>query len=96
MLERHFAGELWQLLENLDENHLAKVLFGRASRAMRANEFSDQRIKPADQFASRRFIVLESRRNELARIQIFRHVVQVASTLTDMTAPRASRLQMAA
>jgi hypothetical protein len=83
-------------LKNLDEDHLAKVLFGRPPRAVRANELGHERIKPADQFASRRFIVLESRRDELAGIQIFRHVVQIASTLTDMTAPRAWWLQMAA
>ena len=37
MLQRNRSGELIEFLENLNENHLAKVFFGGALRAVGAH-----------------------------------------------------------
>ena len=66
MLQRHLAGKLRQVLQNFNENHLAKVLFRAANRAMGPHEFGDERVKTAHQFARRVFILAQHRRHQLA------------------------------
>ena len=94
MLERDLARELRQLLKNLDENHLAKILLCGAPGAMRAHQFEDERIEAAHQFARCRLIMLASRGHQGVGIQILCHVIQAISTLTGMTGLRPSWLQI--
>src|SRR5205807_491252 len=60
---------------------------------MGAHEFGDERIKATDKLAGRILIVPERCCHERACVR-FLHVVAAASTLTSMTAPRASRLRI--
>jgi hypothetical protein len=83
MFERHFAGELRELLKNLGENHLAKILFVGAPGAMGAHEFKDERMEPADQLAGGVFIVLERSGDERTGIRLISDLVQGVLTLTD-------------
>src|SRR5439155_23393126 len=93
MLQWHFAGKLSKSLKNLDENHLAKILLGGSRRAMRADQFGDERIKPANQLTSRFIVVPQRSFHQCACIRII-HVVEVASTLLAMTGVLARRLQL--
>src|SRR6266852_1814076 len=93
MLERHFAGKLRKLLENLNENHLAKILFTSSSRSMRPDHFCDKRIETANQFASRFIVMAQRALNQRICVTII-HVVEVVSTLLTMTGAEALRLQI--
>src|SRR5260370_41869418 len=93
VLQWHFAGELRQFLEKLDENHLGKVLLGCSTGSMGTDNFRDEWVKTPNQFASRVVIMRERSLNQRACIRII-HVVQIASTLPTMTTPRASWLQV--
>src|SRR5579885_2370620 len=84
VFHRHFAGELRQSLKNSDEDHLAEVLFRRATRTMRAHNFGHQWIKPPHQRASRLVIMLKRGFNQRACVRII-HVFQNASTPWPMT-----------
>jgi hypothetical protein len=92
MFERHFARKLVQLLEDFDENHLAKILLSSSSRPMGPHHFRDKRIESAHQLASR-FIVMPKRGlNQRIRFRIIH--VQIASTLQTMTGEDALWLQV--
>src|SRR5260370_40617758 len=93
VLQWHFAGELRQFLEKLDENHLGKVLLGCSTGSMGTDNFRDEWVETPNQFASRVVIMRERSLNQRACIRII-HVVQIASTLPTMTRPRASWLQV--
>lgn len=66
MLERRFPGKLREILHDLDEYHLAKILLGAARRPMRPHEFRHQRIESANQFARRIFVLPQRRGHQLA------------------------------
>jgi hypothetical protein len=66
MLERHFSGKLRQLLQNLNEYHLAKILLGAADGPVRSHEFGDERIKLPHQRARGVLILPHRRRHQLA------------------------------
>jgi hypothetical protein len=68
-------------LENLDEDHLAKILLGGPPRAMCADEFRDQRVKTAHKFARRTFIFAKDCRDQRGVIRFLSQVVQIVSTL---------------
>src|SRR5882724_1856269 len=93
MLQRHLAGKLRQVLQNFNENHLAKVLFRAANRAMGPHEFGDQRIQIPHQLARRGLLLPQHRRHQLARDSVFSHVKPRQSTPSRLTVDCASRLQ---
>ncbi len=93
MLERDLAGELRKFLEDLDENHLAKILLRGATRAMGTHDFGDERIERAHKFAGGVLIVLPCGRDERAGIEFINHFLQVVATLRGMTSARAFWLQ---
>jgi hypothetical protein len=76
-------------LKNFNENHLAKILFGSPERAMGVNQFGDERIEPAHQFAGGRLVVLAGGRDEGGGIEFISHRFQIVSTLRGMTDGRA-------
>jgi hypothetical protein len=94
MLERHFARELVEFLKNFNENHLAKIFLGGAARAMGADQFGDEGIKPAHQLAGRRLVVLAGGRDEGGGIEFISHRFQIVSTLRGMTDARACGLHL--
>src|SRR5882757_1421573 len=93
MFQRNFPGKLGEVLEYLNKNHLAKILFRGATRPMRTHQLRDQRVKFADQPASCLIVMLERSLNQRACIRII-HVVEIESTPTVMTGGGTFGLQL--
>src|SRR5262249_41058393 len=94
VLERHIPGKLAKLLENFNENHLAKILFTSSSRPMRTDHFRDQRIESAHQLASCFIVLTQGGRNQLSSVEISHVAVEIVSTLLTMTTLAIARLQI--
>lgn len=93
MLHRHLAGELPQILEHFNENHLAQVLFRGALWSVGARDFRDQRIQVANQRPRRLFIVAQRAGNQLASVDVISHAFHNVSTPLNVTVRGATRLQ---